>query len=101
MTDYVLSKDIINANKEYKKVFPKTRDKIMNGVGTFFHFVGRYAPLPFEIDGVRRIVDRQYILGSLELLGAEYWRIKNYYSVKEKKQKIERERLYNEKCGNV
>jgi hypothetical protein len=38
----------------------------------------RYAPLPFEIDGIRRIVDGQYAFGALELLATTYIRVKTH-----------------------
>jgi len=78
--DYFTAKDI----KEYIKLDSKFNppknafSRITKKINNSFLFLGRYTPLPFEIDGVRRIIEGQYMVGTFELLFAEYVRFSGY-----------------------
>jgi len=106
---YVTAKDLFEDLKFQKKLdhllakeFPEFRPKKL--IHKIQYVLGRYIPLPFEIDGVRRIVEGQYLGGSIEILATECFRFLGYLrtldrryhdEVLYKKLKSEKERKIN------
>lgn len=86
--NYIIGKDIINSHREYKEAFAKKwHNNFFNYFSTGTSLLTRYAPLPFEIDGIRRIVEGQYLLGGLELFASEVVRILDF-SMKTEKESV-------------
>lgn len=89
LSNYIIGKDLfedINKHPD-KSLIQKVESNLFVGVD----LLRRYAPIPLEIDGIRRLVDKQYIVGGLELIFAEYLRISEYYS--NKKIKIIKDKI--------
>ncbi len=86
--NYLIGKEIVKDLKIDWELNPKKNlgKKILDTIDCGCSLITRYVPLALEIDGVRRLFEEQYLGGAIELIGAEYLRILEYKSRKQKRK---------------
>lgn len=82
--NYVAGIDLLEDRKTRQGLFRNKLDgdRLSAIIDDCFDFGTRFAPTVMEIDSIRRLLNEDYLYGTIELLGAEVLRVAGYLDTK-------------------
>jgi hypothetical protein len=68
--EYISGNDVLEYRRKFHQAEHNLGIKISNNTHEVIAFATRYVPIAAEIDGLRRIIDGEYALGTAEIIVA-------------------------------
>nr|MBA4405457.1 hypothetical protein [Nanoarchaeum sp.] len=76
--DYISGRDVLEYRRKFHQAEHNLGIKISNNLHEVIAFAKRYVPIGVEIDGLRRIIDGEYIWGTAEIIVAVGAQLEEY-----------------------